>query len=385
MTVVDHNRSATDILAAARALGPEIEHRAAEVETARRIPRDLLEKLIGAGCFRVLVPRSHGGAGADLATTLQLFTELARADASVGWTVMIGSGGWLDLARLPRATFDAMFAVEDPIFAGAFNPSGSIDGLDGGYRVNGRWSFASGCEHADWIWGNCVEGVVDGAPQLRIALFSPDQVVIEDTWNVSGLCGTGSHHFHVRDAVVEADHTFVPFVDPPCIDEPIVRVPVPSVIALAVAAIARGAAQGALDEIVALATDKMPLLAHAPLATNARFQYELATADTELRAVHELLDTTAAAAWDRAVAGDDFPLDEVARMRATAVWCTTRAAGVVDFAYRAAGGTAVYAECPLQRRMRDVHAVTQHFIVKDDTLTTVGSVLAGQGVNVPVF
>jgi alkylation response protein AidB-like acyl-CoA dehydrogenase len=385
MAVVDRNVSAADILESVRTLAPEISSRAAEVEAGRRLPRDLLETLIAVGCFRLIVPRSHGGAGADLPAALRVFSELARADASVGWTVMIGAGSWLDLATLPRATFDALFARPDPIFAGAFSPTGSIEPLDGGYRVNGRWGFASGCEHADWIWGNCVEGVVDGVPQLRMAVFSPDQVVIEDTWNVSGLRGTGSHHFHVRDAVVEADHTARALVDEPQIDDPVVRIPIPSMFALAIASCAIGIAQGALDDVVALATSKTPLLDPAPLAANARFQYGLAAADTELRAITVMLDAEGTSAWTSALEGDDFTLEARARMRATAVWCTARAAEVVDFAYRAAGGGAVYSDCALQRRFRDVRAMTQHFIVKDDTLTTAGAILAGQGLALPVF
>ena len=108
-----------------------------------------------------------------------------------------------------------------------FNPTGSIEAVDGGYRVTGRWAFASGCEHATWLFGDCVEGVVDGVPQLRIAVFSPDEVVIEDTWYVSGLRGTGSHHFHVDGVVVPAERTFTSSTPTPCIDEPIVRIPTP--------------------------------------------------------------------------------------------------------------------------------------------------------------
>jgi alkylation response protein AidB-like acyl-CoA dehydrogenase len=251
--------------------------------------------------------------------------------------------------------------------------------------VNGRCGFASGCENADWIWGNCFEGIVDGVPHLRIAVFSPDQVVIEDTWDVSGLRGTGSHHFHVRDAVVEADCTLRTLVAEPSIDAPIVRIPAPPLIGLAIASVARGIAQGAVGDIVSLATEKTPLLAPAPLATNPRFQFELGMFDTELAAVDRLLDDAAHTAWTTATEGEEFTLETRARLRATAVWCTTRAAAIVDFAYRSGGGTAIYAQSPLQRRMRDIHALTQHFLVKDDTLTTAGAILAGQPLTIPVF
>lgn len=387
VTIVDQSSTtAQHVMDAVRDLAPKVAGRAAEIETARRVPRDLLDELIGAGCFRVLVPRSHGGIGADLPSGMRVFETLARADASVAWTVMIGASAWCDIAGLPRATFDALFeATPDVIIAGAFNPTGSIAAADGGYRVSGRWSFASGCEHATWIFGNCIEEIVDRVPHLRIAVFSPDEVVIEDTWTVSGLCGTGSHHFHAGDVVIPVERTLAPLVDEPCLDEPITRIPPPQLPALEIASVAIGTAQGALDDIVALAEHKVPLLAGAPLAANPLFQLELATADTELRAARALLYDTAESAWATADDGRPFTLEQRARIRAAAVWAATHAAAVVDTAYRSGGGSSIYADCPLQRRQRDIHALTQHFLVKRDTLTTAGAILAGQEVTVIVF
>ena len=137
-------------LEATRRLAPILARRAPEVESARRVPRDLLDELAAADFFRVLTPASHGGLGADLPGGLKVFEALARADASVAWTVMIGGTSWIDLVGLPRATLDMLFASRpNVIFAGVFSPSGSITAGEGGYRVTGRWSFASGCEHAD--------------------------------------------------------------------------------------------------------------------------------------------------------------------------------------------------------------------------------------------
>jgi alkylation response protein AidB-like acyl-CoA dehydrogenase len=386
MTVTDSTRtSASDIVAAAEQLRPAIAARAGEIESSRRIPQDLLSDLLAAGCFRLLLPASHGGAEGDLASALRMFESLASADASVGWTVMIGSGAWIDLAGLPRATFDEIFDGGDAILAGAFNPSGTIEPTDGGFRVTGRWGFASGCEHATQLYGNCIEGFADGAPMLRAAVFTPDEITIEDTWHVSGLKGTGSHHFRADGVTVAADHTFVPLSGEPCIDSPIVRVPAPSLIALAIAGTAVGVAAGALADIVEMAAGKMPLLAASPLATHALFEHELATATTELRAVRALLVETAERAWDTAVDGAAPTLDDRADMRAAAAWAVDRATSIVDFAYRSGGGSSLYDDCPLQRRMRDIHAMTQHFLVKSDTMTSVGAVYAGQQPHVMVF
>jgi alkylation response protein AidB-like acyl-CoA dehydrogenase len=345
-------------LQSARALHETIAKRAAEIERARRMPRDLLDALIAAGCFRMLLPTSHGGLAADLASAMRVLETLARADASVAWT---GTGA----PRL-RGSWRRGAA------AGVFSPSGSISPEGNGYRVTGRWSFASGCEHADWLFGNCIEGIADGAPKLRIAVFSPEQAAIEDTWNVSGLAGTGSHHFRVDGVVVPADRTLDPMVDDPCIDAVIARFPVPALASLCIGSVALGIGQGALDDITTL-------------AQNAHFQFELARIDTELRAARALLFENAESLWATVAEGSPLTLEQRARVRAAAVWATTRASEVVTSAYRAGGGSSVYATSPLQRRLRDINAVTQHFLVRPDTLTTAGAILAGQGLAVPVF
>jgi indole-3-acetate monooxygenase len=368
-------------------LAPSIASRSAEIEAARRLPVDLVDQLIDAGCFAILLPPAYGGAGADLLTGLRLFERLAAVDGSVGWTVMIGGVAWCDVSALPQASFDSLYAGRRrTIFAGAFNPmQASITPVDGGYRVTGRWGFASGCQHADWFFGNCVEGFADGAPQLRMGVFSPDDVTIEDTWDVSGLCGTGSHHFSVDDVFVPAERTFVPLVDPPSLDVPIVKLPPPPLISMSIASVALGIARGALDEVVALAGGKVPLLAHGTLATSALFQRDLAAADTDLRAATALRDEVAAELWAVAVAGDALTLEQRARTRSAAVWIVERAAGVVESAYRSGGGSSPYLESPLQRRLRDLFALTQHFLVKRDTLTTAGAILDGQDADVMVF
>jgi alkylation response protein AidB-like acyl-CoA dehydrogenase len=386
MTITHDTMTVETVIHAVRQLAPSIFDRAGEIETARRMPVDLLESLRAAGCFRLVRPASHGGLEASIPDAMLAIESLARADASVAWTVLIGAGSWIDLAHLPRATFDALYATNpDAITAGVFNPTGSIVAVEGGYQVSGRWSFASGCEHADVLFGNGVEGVVDGLPQIRGAVFSPQDVAIEDTWSVSGLCGTGSHHFHVDGAVVPAERTFAPMDGEPCVDALIVHLPAPAVLSLVMASVALGIAQGALDDITVLASDKMPLLSPVALAGNPLFQFELATADTDVRAARSLLYEEAARLWDAGATGAPLTMEHRAQVRASAVWTVERATSVVTAAYRAGGGTSLYSDCPLQRRLRDIYALAQHFIVRRDTLVTAGAILAGQDVEVMVF
>jgi alkylation response protein AidB-like acyl-CoA dehydrogenase len=128
--------------------------------------------------------------------------------------------------------------------------------------VTGRWGFVSGCQHCDWIYGNCIEEGATGngdVPPLRVALFRADEIEIEDTWSVSGLCGTGSHDVVANDVFVPTDRTFALLSAEPCLADPLVRMPLPSPYALQMASGALGIAQGALDDILALASDKVPL------------------------------------------------------------------------------------------------------------------------------
>jgi len=369
--------SSDSVLDKIRAMAPAIAARGDEIEQGRRLPTDLVEKLSTAGCFRAMVPASHGGQGLTFAEQLLVIRELARADGSVGWTVMIGSSAPVVLGLLPRSSFDQIYAKgPDVILGGAFNPKGVATPVDGGYRVSGRWSFASGCQHCHWFVAHCM--VDDGRmPPVRMMVLPPSDVEIADTWYVSGLCGTGSHDFVVDDVFVPDERSFTLW-DEPALDGPLWRIPELSLSSLMMANVAVGIAEGALGEITTLASGKVPMLADSTLGANALFQHDLAEADARLRAARALLDADAATAWRIADAGRELSPEGRARTRSTAVWVARTAACVVDAAYHAGGGTSLYVSSPLQRRLRDVHAVTQHFALKPDTLTLAGSVLAGQ-------
>ncbi|HWC67123.1 MAG TPA: acyl-CoA dehydrogenase family protein [Acidimicrobiales bacterium] len=368
---------AADVLDAVRALAPAIAARSDEIEEGRRLPPDLVADLRAAGCFRMLVPRRRGGVQAELAEHLQMVRELARADGSVGWTVMIGATAPVISALLPRATVDAVYADgPDMIGAGSFNPLGVAVPVDGGYRATGRWTFASGCQHADWFIAHCMVG--DGrVPPLRMMVVPAADVEIIDTWRVSGLCGTGSHDFALDDVFVADDHTLSLF-DPTPEDAPLGPVPELTFSSLAIANVALGIAEGALAEVTTLATAKVPMFADTALAANPLFRYRLGEASAHLRAAVALVDSETAAVSATAHAGVEPDPELRARVRSAATWATGAAAEVVEAAYTAGGGSALYLTSPLQRRLRDVRAVTQHFAVKPDTLTLAGAVLAGQ-------
>ena len=373
------------ILERVKALTPSIAVRAEEIERARRLPPDLVDELLAAGCFRMLVPRSHGGAELDLLDQMQVLEELARADASVAWNVVIGSEGPVVFRMLPRASFDALYADSpDVIIAGSFNPIGVATPVEGGYLVTGQWPFASGCHQAHWFVGHCV--VDDGRePPLRMMVLPMSDVDVKDTWSVAGLCGTGSHDVVVNGAFVPDELSFV-FVDSePSIDVSPLRIPEVARATIQIASVAIGVAGGALDEIRALAIGKTPAFVEGPLASNPLFLHQLGEAETLVRAARTALHAEADIVWAKAQAGSTFTPEDRAHVRGTTTWVARTAAAIVDTAYQAGGSSSIYTSNPLQRRLRDVHVLTQHFTMKADTFTKVGAVLAGQEVDITLF
>lgn len=381
---------ATNTLDRIAELAPAIAERSAEVEHARRVPPDLLQDLIAAGCFRMLVPRSYGGDELALPDALHVIERLSEADASTGWTVMIGSHGPLIFSCLPRATFEKIYADgPDVLLGGALAPKGAAVTAQGGYRVNGRWPFASACQHATWLVGHCVvlangQPVLmpDGRPSMRLAVFPSDQVVRHDTWHVAGLRGTGSHDISVQDAWCPEDWTGALFGGQPTFAGPTFSISLLAQFALYIGAVAVGVAAGAVDDVAQLArSGKRPAFSPRRLAQSSLFQEQLGEADGALRAARALLHAEASAAWEQVSAGQELSVLDRARLRASGAHVVRLSVRAVDIAYTAGGGTALYETSPLQRRFRDIHALTQHAGVAGDLVPLVGALLAGESVD----
>src|SRR5436189_294729 len=215
--ITDSARAATSPLDVARALAPRIRERADEIEAARQLPRDLVLEIANAKLFKVASSEAEGGLGADILTTLRVIEEVARADGSTGWCLAMGINSFRQSAQFAPEVRRTLFH-SDPIgvSAGSANPRGRAVAVPGGYRVTGHWFFASGCMHSFLLHGACkvFDGDVprrrpNGDQDVRIAYFHPkSQVKIIDTWNVSGMRGTGSHDIEVEDLFVPEEHTF---------------------------------------------------------------------------------------------------------------------------------------------------------------------------------
>lgn len=375
-------RDSERVKSAARELAPRIRSRAVEIEIARRIPLDLVAELRAAGFFRMLLPQSHGGLEVEYPATIDVLAELAAADGATGWTVMIGCESPQLLALLPRKTFDEIYAAgPDVIIAGAFAPQGRATPVDGGHRVTGRWGFASGCQHADWLFGN--SAVVDpaappaGPPSLRCALSPARDWAIHDTWRTAGLRGTGSHDIEALDLFVPTERSFVLFGGVPTLPGAIFQAPLLQA-SLHIGAVALGIAEGALADLVAFAgTKKKRLYASTALVDSVLFQHRLGHAEADVLAARALLRERAEQLWSKACAGNvDVPF--VPRVIQTSAWVAETAARVVDVCYTAAGGSALYESSPLQRRLRDIHTLTQHASLQDTVFTNAGAALLGR-------
>jgi indole-3-acetate monooxygenase len=149
--------AANQLLADIEELAPDIRCGSAEMEATGRIPIDLIESLRAIGVFRMFVPRSHGGFELDFIDGVEIIQPLARIDGSVGWSVMISVGGSVFATLLLPETYDRIYEQgPDVMFAGSLKPNGKAESTDNGWRLTGRWDFASGCQHADWMFGTFV-------------------------------------------------------------------------------------------------------------------------------------------------------------------------------------------------------------------------------------
>lgn len=380
--------TATDVLAAVRELAPSIRARADEIEAVRELPEDLFEQLKAAGVFRLLTPRSHGGLEAGLMASIDVLEELAIADGATGWTTMIGMESPQMSSLLPRATYDALYADgPDVTIGGSFAPIGKAVPAEGGYTISGRWPFASGLQRWDWVLANCqIYDDPEGPPRLgpagepitRGGVFPRDAATIEDTWFTLGLRGTGSHHFSVTDQFVPEDYTLDIFMSRPCV-EGVARYPIID-FHYHITTIGLGIAQAAMRDVVEAATQRMRMSMRATLAQTPVVQYKLARAAESLAAARTYLRANAARAARTMAEGSEDFLTMMIWVYASNAWIMSTCVEVVDACYTIHGAAGVYDGTPLQRHLRDIHTISQHASVNENSITRAGAKMLGQEV-----
>jgi len=377
-------------VARARDLARLIVAEADAIERGRRLTEPVVEELHQTRLFRMLYPHSVGGDEVEPAIYIDAVGELARADGSVGWCVSIANSTGLFAPYLELEAARTVFGP--PRSTCAWGPPNDCRGIavPGGYRVTGRWDFASGCRHASWMGAHGTVVEPDGSlrfnnlgrPALRTWLFPVEQANLLDNWNPIGLRGTASESYTVEDLFVPEEFTGTR-EDPTLRREPgpLYAFPQQTLYSVGIASVALGIARGMLDAFVELALRKTPR-GTGRLADNAVIQAEVARAEACLGAARCYLIDTVTEIYRRAgqmapthAAPIDIP--DRARARLAGSNAITSAVTVANRTYKAAGVDAIFPGSPFERRFRDIHTLSQQIQSRDAHYETVGQVLLG--------
>lgn len=344
-------------------------------EQARCLEPEVVQAMRDADLFRLCVPQGLGGAEAPPRDLFEAVEAIARQDASAAWILAVTATSGLLAAYLEESAAAHVFGPPGVAVGGVFAPRGRAVGADGTLEVTGRWSFASGSTFCDWLLGGCVTEIDRGAPELRLVLFPRADVRLHDTWTVSGLRATGSHDIEVSALSVPAARSATVIGAGPRVQAPLYAFPMFGLLAVAIAAVALGAARAALEDLGDLAGVKKPEGSSRRLAERPATQAGMARAEASLRASRALLTNELDRAFAAAETGGEIVTEVRMSLRLAATHAVRSAKDVVDAAYEMGGGSSVYADSPLQRRFRDVHVATQHMLVAPATWELTGRLL----------
>lgn len=378
---------AADPIERAKALRATIEGAGPAIEQSRSLPQDLRAALHDAGLFRLLLPRRYGGEEVPPATLVAAVEEIAKGDASTAWCVAQASGCSMAAAYLEPDVAQEIFGRSDAVLAwGPVGPNARATPVEGGYRVTGTWLYASGSRHAEWLGAHsplvdakgerCLGP--DGKPAERTMLFRKSDAVIKDVWQVMGLKGTGSDTYTVTDMFVPARYTFTrESADDRRETGTLYRFTTYQLYGASFAGVALGIARATLDAFIQVASTKVAMLASKPLRENAVVQSQVAVAEARWQSSRAFLKQTLDQMWETASRGEDFSLQQRAALRLAAVHAIHQSKEVVETAYHLAGGTAIFENQAFERRLRDIHAVTQQVQSQFSNFEVAGQVLLG--------
>ena len=382
-TGVRARMGAADIITAVRALAPEIHSRGDEIAALRRLPLDLVTKLKAAGVFRMAMPKSWGGPEMTPREQCEVYEVLGAADASVAWCAKIGSDSGYFAAQLDEVVARTLFSDLDYVTAGQVPPNGLGERVDGGYRLSGHWTFGSGCTHADVIatgflvTENGKPVMRGGAPEARIALAPASQFEIIDTWHSTGLAGSGSNDYRVKDLFVPDAQTIAQ-EDPPRRSEPLY-----CYFGMFLASwhgIALGLARQAIDATIAIADRKMHIFPPPPIPLRQRPHARVALAKAEMtwRATRAFTYETTDRIWDEARTAGRISSDTRRAMALSLSHAFRSSREIAQSMYDLAGPTAVFtAKSPLDRLLRDAITMSEHLLLSDGFLEMVGAGIVG--------
>jgi len=353
-----------------RDLLPAIRERAPHIEQLRRLPEETFKEFQEAGLFRALQPKRYGGYELDPGVFFQAGVDIGTVCGSSAWILtVVGVHNWQLALFPPQAQEDVWHQDSSVQISSALAPTGTVERVDGGFRLRGRWSFSSGCDFCQWVvLGGIVPSTHEGEPpDLRSFLVPRSDYAIDDNWHVIGLCGTGSKDIVVEDAFVPEyrTHSYLDafYLRNPGAavnDAPLYRLPFGVVFPYALVAPAIGVALGALQGFREHTRSRVSPRDKSLVAEDPFIQFRLADAAADVDAAHDRLLQNFHEMMRLARAGQEIPLESRARYRWDAAKATTWCVQAIDRLFEASGGRAIFMNNPIQRAWRDVHAIRAH-------------------------
>jgi alkylation response protein AidB-like acyl-CoA dehydrogenase len=318
----------------------------------------------------MFVPRSHGGLELDVPTAVKVIEAFAAIDGSIGWTAMANGGAALFAPLLPRETFERIYQNgPDVIIAGSTVVGGAAAAREPeSWSVTGRWPFASGSQHADWLLAVCVVTnhgkpvfKADGSTPVKRAFFlSAHDWIVEDTGYATGSKGTCSSHLALNAAWVPEQNFFDLATDEPCVPGPLYR-GFPYFVPLLQSAVCLGIARSAFDDVVALAQSKWRQeSAEIRLRKSELLLGKVSQAFSDLRTAQAFYDTLVARHWRHVVSGAPKDNKLLALGVQTSVWIAARCVAVVEGCFELGSESPEFEGSALQRRMHDIRVATQY-------------------------
>ena len=356
-----------------RSRRPEFEAAGGQAEELRTLPAETVATLRDLGMFWLKTPAELGGAPLAPLEFCDVIEELAYADVSTAWAAMIGAGcGGLAGGWLPEEGARRVFAPDRPrpVLAGQLQPRGTGRLVAGGYVVTGRWSFASGIVHADWLIG-CFRGEADGGERLVVFTMPKDEAEVIDTWHVAGLVGTGSMDFRVADLFVPQELTY-PLGADAVRGGALFRLGIPAFVSNEVPPLCVGLAMRALDDMTELASHTARFPGAPTLSERAVFHKELGRAEAKIKAARLLHRDAMQAAWETASSGKLVPEAQQVAVTAASVYAVETCAEVVTDLFRYGGGRVLSLSHPMQRHLRNALAARQHVAVSEEHYEAAG-------------
>ncbi len=373
--------AAQAILEKVHALEPEIRAASPAIETERRLPPALARSLMEAGIFRMGVPREYNGFEIDPMGQVRVVEELSRIEGSVGWLSMISSAGSFIAAFLEPGAARELFGGVESVLAGQIRPPQRADLVTGGYRVNGTFHFASGCQHASLVACGCVVHE-NGKPRLhgrhpefRVMLVPISQVRIVDVWDTTGMRGTGSN-----DIVVE--NVFVPFEHSTTMQEashpsaPLYAFP--PLFLVSHAGVPLGIARSTLDFVEELSLQKKLTIPGGELMRDdPAVQEAVALAEAQLGAARSYVYATLDELWETLCEGARLSPRQRAQYRMMITYAHQAARQIITTLYDTAGTSSIFRRSRLDRDLRDIMTACQHRVVHSKMYRPAGRLLLG--------